>query len=734
MNFEEWCRKNKPSLIDEYIPELNNNLPLSSYKASGKKKLWWRCKEGHEWDASIDSRKNSGCPVCSGKRIVPGINDLKTINPTLAEQYSPDNPTPVDQISPFTHKHVIWNFPCGHSYSAEVKHRHMTDTGCKYCNGVDVLPGFNDLKTLFPEVIKEWDYKRNVKGPEHVRPRSNKPVFWICSFCGRSYSMSPDERLRRGCRFCGKESHVSISEKIIAFYLDKAGFTVVESYRNRDLLGRMELDIFLPELNMGIEYDGRAYHKQAKHDYEKNARCKRAGIELIRFREKGCPEMIGVRTYEVDPDDRRTIIVALGDLLSVINRKFGLNIDIIMDLKTDLSTIVERKYVSMKDASLEAKYPQVAEYLHPDNNIRPSAIPYKSNIPFKWTCPDCGYEWTASVYSVVSSFEKTGRSGCPRCAGKVWEKGENDAATIDPVAAKCWDHERNNDSLSDHRLGDSDIRWWICPECGNSFERQIYVMCRSGSLHVCEPCSKKIAIANRFHSIAESGHNLLDEYPDVSKYWDYNRNMDRPEDYVPGSEKLKYWICSQCGESYEAQIATRTRNGTNTLCGKCGKKKGGEVNRKNALKGGENSLASKYPQLAREWHPSLNGDLKPTDITAQYPKDVWWYCDECKQPWKRAPSVRVRGKGDNGCIYCSGRVYCKGVNDLLTKYPEIAAAWHSTKNGDKKPEDYRYHDDTKVYWQCPNCGKEMFTKIRLKVDSGTPLCKGCRISEVKRRK
>jgi len=35
-------------------------------------------------------------------------------------------------------------------------------------------------------------------------------------------------------------------------------------------------------------------------------------------------------------------------------------------------------------------------------------------------------------------------------------------------------------------------------------------------------------------------------------------------------------------------------------------------------------LVIKYPELAKEWHPTKNGDLKPTDVTKGYDKKAWW--------------------------------------------------------------------------------------------------------------
>ena len=151
INFEDWCKQNKPSILDEYHPESNRGRPLSSFSKGSRDLAIWRCREGHGWFAVVYSRKKSGCPVCSNKLIIPGINDLKTIDEELARQYSLDNPIPVNRIGAFSHKHVKWNFPCGHSYEAEVKSRHMEKHGCKYCNGTAVLPGENDLQTLCKE-------------------------------------------------------------------------------------------------------------------------------------------------------------------------------------------------------------------------------------------------------------------------------------------------------------------------------------------------------------------------------------------------------------------------------------------------------------------------------------------------------------------------------------------------------------------------------------------------------
>ena len=74
-----------PELIKEWDIEKNGDLSPQNFTANSEKKVWWKCAKGHEWQAIIANRsKGSGCPYCSGRCVIKGINDLQTINPTLS--------------------------------------------------------------------------------------------------------------------------------------------------------------------------------------------------------------------------------------------------------------------------------------------------------------------------------------------------------------------------------------------------------------------------------------------------------------------------------------------------------------------------------------------------------------------------------------------------------------------------------------------------------------------------
>ena len=58
-----------PNLAKEWNYEKNNGLTPVEVMPNSGKKVWWKCKEGHEWQATIGSRnKGSSCPICRKKQ------------------------------------------------------------------------------------------------------------------------------------------------------------------------------------------------------------------------------------------------------------------------------------------------------------------------------------------------------------------------------------------------------------------------------------------------------------------------------------------------------------------------------------------------------------------------------------------------------------------------------------------------------------------------------------------
>ena len=106
------------SVHPELIPEWSEkNLPLTPDKITfgSNKRVWWKGACGHEWETSVKARsKGEKCPICSGARVIEGINDLATLKPLLAQEWSKKNklkPTEVSvasqTISTFLHTNSL---------------------------------------------------------------------------------------------------------------------------------------------------------------------------------------------------------------------------------------------------------------------------------------------------------------------------------------------------------------------------------------------------------------------------------------------------------------------------------------------------------------------------------------------------------------------------------------------------------------------------------------------------
>lgn len=171
-----------PELIVEWSKK---NLPLTpdGITFGSNKVVWWKGSCGHEWQTSVKARsKGEKCPICSGARAVAGINDLSTLKPGLASEWSKKNEIKPTEVTIGSHKKVIWKCRLGHEWTASVKSRSINGSGCPYCSHNKVLVGFNDLATVVPKVADEWSEK-NEKKPTEVTAFANRKAWWKCRDC-----------------------------------------------------------------------------------------------------------------------------------------------------------------------------------------------------------------------------------------------------------------------------------------------------------------------------------------------------------------------------------------------------------------------------------------------------------------------------------------------------------------------------------------------------------------------
>lgn len=145
------------------------------------------------------------------------------------------------------------------------------------------------------------------------------------------------------------------------------------------------------------------------------------------------------------------------------------------------------------------------------------------------------------------------------------------------------------------------------------------------------------------------------------------------------------------------------------------------------------SLADKYPEIAKQWHPTKNGTLTPYDVFSSSRTKVWWLCPNscsygCAHEWEMTPRARTIAK--KGCKYCASRTTTICIHQsIVFTHPELAKEWHPTKNGLLRPEHVSSGSGKKVWWMCDKtctygCAHEWDALVhsRCLAKTGCPYC------------
>ena len=214
--------------------------------------------------------------------------------------------------------------------------------------------------------------------------------------------------------------------------------------------------------------------------------------------------------------------------------------------------------------------------------------------------------------------------------------------------------------------------WWRCSSCGKEGTSRISEVVNKGN-RVCRSCTQMLSAA--------SLNSLESKCPELAKEWNYSRNKFLPSQ-ISSCSNLKMWWIGRCGHEWEAATNNRYRGDGCPFCS----------GHKVCV---ENCLATTHPKLSKEWHPTKNGNIAPTDITAGSKKKIWWK-KSCGHEWDEMATTRINNK--SGCPFCSNhRVDLD--NCLATTHPKLSEEWHPTKNN-IKPTDITAGSGCLVWWKC----------------------------------
>ena len=346
--------------------------------------------------------------------------------------------------------------------------------------------------------------------------------------------------------------------------------------------------------------------------------------------------------------------------------------------------------------SLADLFPDVASQWHPTLNgdLKPSEVVAGSQKRAWWKCdkgPD--HEWETTVVK-----RTTYGRGCGFCANQK-ASVTNSLASLFPEIASEWHPTKNGDLTPDQIVYGSGKRvWWKCDK-GPDHEWQASPHTRISMKSGCSACAgRSVSVTNSLTSL----------HPELALEWHPTKNGDlTPDQVVAGSPKKVWWKCDK-GPDHEWKASSQSRRGENpTGCPACA----------GHMVSVTNSLASIKPELAKQWHPTLNGDLTPDQVVAWGKTRYWWKCD-------KGPDHEWQALTETGCPCCRG-FQASVTNSVAALFPDIAAQWHPTLNGDLKPSEVVAGSARKYWWKCeigPDHKWRATTSSRTMLGAGCPFC------------
>jgi hypothetical protein len=368
-----------------------------------------------------------------------------------------------------------------------------------------------------------------------------------------------------------------------------------------------------------------------------------------------------------------------------------------------LNTKTPNKKIPSQKLPLSKTHLLLAKQWHTSRNdaLSPKDVTAGSGKKVWWQCSvDKTHIWAAIIGNRTLH-----KQGCPFCSGQR-VCASNSLNATHPKLVKEWLQSKNGDlKPTDVTHGTRHKVWW---QCRMKHQWEASISKRTGAGQGCPFCARQRILPET---------SLAAEFPEIARQWHQIKNGNlKPSMIAPHTTKKIWWQCN-LDKEHEWLASVSSRTTMRTGCPYCANRKVGKTN----------SLAATHPEIAKQWHPTKNGKLKPTEVVAGSPKVVWWKCDKSKHhDWQMRVENRLKGAG---CPYCSGRKVAIDTC-LATKHPLVAQQWHQTLNGSLTPKDVNPGTGKKVWWRCLASPKHVWqAKVesvvrarRERLTTGCPFC------------
>ena len=465
---------NRPDLAIEWDFEKNKILKPTEVTAGADKIVWWLCKKKHSYRANIYNRNNGkGCPYCSGHKVGYG-NSLADSFPVVSEEFHfiKNKKITPETILGTSNKKIWWVCKTNkiHEWSTTVSSRTRQKTGCPFCSNTKVSDE-NNFAINNKEKLKYFDFNKN-KGtsPYDYVSGSGKVVWWKCE---NNHSWkAPFVRIYNGsgCKKCS----VQTSFPEIRLFCEIA--SIFKNTKWRYNIEMVEIDVFIEDYNIALEYDGWFYHeKKLNNDLQKNKYLEEKGIRIFRIRQSPLNQITNddVIAKIMQKDlDKKFINQILGKIFQQVSKKHQENIKMYIKQEfysdeKEFNRITSFLPKPIPERSLAEKNPELSKQWNKKKNdpLTPKMFEPHSGKKVWWICKK-KHEWESTI-----DKRSNGRN-CPFCANKK-VCYDNNLLALSPKISEEWDIALNGEKTPKNTLNGSGYKaWWQCTN-GHYFKKRV---------------------------------------------------------------------------------------------------------------------------------------------------------------------------------------------------------------------------------------------------------------------
>ena len=506
----------------------------------------------------------------------------------------------------------------------------------------------NDMQYL----LDEWDYEKNgALTPFEVSKGSERKVWWRCSK-GHGWEATVGSRthMKSGCPYCAGKKAIKGETDIMTLYPEIAE----EWHPNKN--GDLKPSDVTTGSGKKVWWLGKCGHEwqaQVSNRIYENSGCPICDKENhTSFAEQAL--LFYVKKYFPDTVNSNQEVIGMELDIYIPSLKIAIEYDSLYRHK-DYNGREQKKNQLCEDNNiLLIRIREEGLELYDDCHCI-----VRTNIQSNYSLSEVIKKVLFDIDNILETDIDIDRDSMLIYSQYIKTPKKKNLKNSYPELAEEWHPTKNEKITADMIPPKSEIKVWWLGKCNHEWQAVVSSRVRGNG---CPCCDGKVTVQG-FNDLATTNPDFLQE-------WDYDNNEIKPTEVTAGSNKKVWWKCQVCGNRWQAKISHKTRG---RGCPECGKIKQGKNKVRNLLQV-TGSLEEKCPELAKEWHPVRNGDLKPCDVTTGSHKKIWWECHICGHEWEAVIKSRVSGCG---CPQCGRRKSAKSRNKPVmcvetgTVYPSM---------------------------------------------------------------